>query len=83
MALNTLKFQIGKAGVTPGIVEALSLAFKNHKEIRISTLKSSGRNRDNIETIALNLTEKLKEKDIKTGHRVIGFTIILKKFNKK
>ena len=83
MALNTLKFQIGKAGVTPGIIESLVLAFKNHKEIRISTLKASGRNRENIETIASQITEMLKEKDIKCIFRTIGFTIILKKFNKK
>lgn len=82
MALKTLKFQIGKAGITPGIIESLLLAFKNHKEVRISTLKSSGRNRENIESMALDICAKLKEKNINAGHRIIGFTIILKKLSK-
>lgn len=74
-----LSFQIGKFGVTPGVIESLTLAFKNHKQIRISTLKSSGRNRDNIEQMAKDIIARLAEKKENCDYRIIGFTIILVK----
>ena len=70
------RFQIGKFGVTEGVIESLELALKNHKQVRISTLKSSGRNRENIEKMAEEITSKLKER---CEYRIIGFTIILVK----
>jgi RNA-binding protein YhbY len=76
MAVNSLGFQIGKNGLTPGIIESLELALKNHKQIRISVFKSSGRTRDTMKQIAEEITSKLKEN---CSYRVIGFTIILKK----
>ena len=75
------KFQIGKFGVTPGVIESLELALKNHKQVRISILKAAGRDRDIPKKIGENIVSRLKEKcDFKT----IGFTIILvKKAEKK
>ena len=70
------RFQIGKFGVTEGVIESLELALKNHKQVRISTLKSSGRNRENIEKMAEEITSKLTEK---CKYKIIGFTIILVK----
>lgn len=69
-----LRFQIGKFGITPGVIESLELAFKNHKSVRISVLKASGRDRDSIQKMAQEIIEKLKEK---CDFRIIGFTIIL------
>jgi RNA-binding protein YhbY len=69
-------FQIGKFGVTPGVIESLELSLKNHKQIRISALKSSGRNSDNIDSMAKDIIEKLKEK---CEYRIIGFTIVITK----
>lgn len=71
-----MKFQIGKFGVTDGIIECLELALKNHKQIRISVLKASGRTSDNIGQMAKDITSRLKEN---CEFRVIGFTIILNK----
>ena len=70
------RFQIGKFGVTEGVIESLELALKNHKQVRISTLKASGRNRENIEKMAEGITSKLTEK---CKYKIIGFTIILVK----
>ena len=70
------RFQIGKFGVTEGVIESLELALKNHKQVRISTLKASGRNRENIEKMAEEITSKLTEK---CKYKIIGFTIILVK----
>jgi len=69
-----LKFQIGKNGITPGVIEFLENAFKTHKRIRISVFKSAGRDRESIGKMALELQTKLKRK---VDFRIIGFTIIL------
>jgi RNA-binding protein YhbY len=79
MALNVMRFQIGKAGVTPGIIESLELAFKNHKVVRISALKASGRDRNSIASMAESLVSGLKTP---CDYRIIGFTIILIKKGK-
>lgn len=68
------KFQIGKFGITTGVIDSIELALKHHKQIRISALKSSGRNRDNMKKMGEEIVTKLKEK---CDFRTIGFTIIL------
>jgi len=68
------KFQIGKFGITPGVIESLELSLKNHRQIRISALKSSGRNRDNMNKMGEEIVSKLKAK---CDYRTIGFTIVL------
>ena len=75
--IGITRFQIGKNGVTPGVVDSLKLALIYHKQIRISTLRSSGRNRDNIENMAKDLTARLAEKKENCDYKIIGFTIIL------
>ena len=78
--MNEMKFQIGKSGVTPGVAQSLLLAFKTHKQIRISVLKSSGRNRENIENMAQELIKGLlSASQLNFDYKVIGFTIILRK----
>ncbi|MEM4259455.1 MAG: YhbY family RNA-binding protein [Candidatus Pacearchaeota archaeon] len=69
-------FQIGKFGVTSGAIGSLELALKNHKQVRISVLKASGRNRENITSMAEDIISKLKEK---CDYKIIGFTIVLTK----
>jgi len=77
---GSYKFQIGKNGVTEGVINSIALGLKTHKSVRISLLKSTERNRK----IVLEFAEKIK-KDIteKTGkeyrYRIIGFTIILRR----
>lgn len=73
---SVAQFQIGKQGLTLGVLEALSLVFKTHKNVRISVLKSSGRNKESIVQIADELKEKLPGRYV---YRIIGFTIILQK----
>ena len=77
---KTTKFQIGKNGITQGVIESLSLMLKNHRQIRISVLKSSGRDRENIEKMALEIQKQL---DIKCDFIILGFTIILTKSSRK
>ncbi|MEK6850603.1 MAG: YhbY family RNA-binding protein, partial [Nanoarchaeota archaeon] len=61
MTLPSIKFQIGKGGVTDGVISALAAIFKSHKQIRISMLKSSGRDRNSIEKIATDISRRLSE----------------------
>lgn len=71
------KFQIGKFGVTQGVADSLKLALMNHKQVRISVLKASGRTRDNMEQMAQDLVDKLKILGENCVYKTIGFTIIL------
>lgn len=74
------KFQIGKNGITKGVIESLTLALKNHKQIRISVLKSCCRNKEELEELA---TELKSEIPFNLKVRTIGYTIILIKLRGK
>lgn len=67
------KFQIGKNGLTDGVLQSLAQDLKHHKQVRISVLKSACRNREELNKMAIQLREKLPVKN----HRIIGYTIIL------
>lgn len=72
---TTVRFQIGKNGVTDGTIESLRLAFKHHKSVRISVLKSAARDRKEIDKIAKDLSSRLGN----YKYSIIGFTIILRR----
>jgi len=74
-----MNFQIGKQGVTEGVITTLENAFKTHKSIRISVLKNQQPTKDKVRAIADELVSKLKG-DYK--YVTIGFTIVLKKTRK-
>ncbi len=69
-------FQIGKNGINSGIVTTLDNLLETHKHIRISVLKSSGRDRSSIKTMAKDLVSKLK---YNCACKIIGFTIVLRR----
>ena len=71
--------QIGKNGITGTFIESLKNHFKNHDNIKISVLKTSTRNRDEIKKYSEEILSKLGNK---YTSRIIGFTIILKKWRK-
>ena len=79
--MNSLvaKFQIGKQGLTAGIVEALNNSLKTHKQIRVSILKSCCRDKSEIQKLVDELQEKLAAK---CSFRIIGFTIIINKLTR-
>jgi len=70
------KFNIGKEGLTHGVLESLRTCFKTHKNIRISVLKNVERDKNKMKEIAEKLAEKL-EGNYK--YRIIGFTIVMRK----
>jgi RNA-binding protein YhbY len=67
------KFQIGKNGLTEGVLQSLSQDLKYHKQIRVSVLKAACRDRKELDNLAAKLKEKLPVKNC----RIIGYTIIL------
>ncbi len=70
------RFQIGKNGVTQGVIDALNLSLKTHNQIRIAVLKSAERNRDSIRSKAEDVTRKI---NYHADYKIIGFTIIIRK----
>ena len=86
------QMQLGKSGITENFMNSLKNQFKNSQVIKISVLKSATRDRKEIEKIRDELLEKLG-KNFESSQaaekfhgnftgRIIGFTIILRKWRK-
>ena len=73
------QMQLGKSGITENFINSLKNQFKNSQVMKISILKSATRDREEIIKIENELLKKLGKNF--TG-RVIGFTIILRKWRK-
>lgn len=71
--------QIGKNGITQNFLETLKNYFKNHQNVKISVLKSATRNREELKKIAEKILESTG-KNFTT--RIIGFTIVVKKWRR-
>jgi RNA-binding protein YhbY len=74
MTFSEAQFQIGKAGLTGGIISSLNVLVKSHSRIRISVLKSATRDRAELEKMAEEIKSRV---DAKCDYKLIGFTIIL------
>ena len=70
------KFQIGKNGLTPEIINSFSLAIKTHKLLRIVVLKSACRDRAELKKMADEIKSSMP---VPIEFKIIGFTIIVKK----
>ena len=73
------EIQIGKNGLTEGIIENLKTIFTTHKVVKISVLKSARNSKDDVKKIAEEIVEKLGKK---YTYKIIGFAIIVMKFRK-
>jgi RNA-binding protein YhbY len=71
--------QIGKNGLTENFIETLKNHFKNSQTVRISVLKSATRDREELKKMTSEILEKLG-KNYTT--RIIGFTLVVKKWRK-
>jgi RNA-binding protein YhbY len=78
MAIKEL--QIGKNRITENVITTLKTYFIKNKIVKISVLKSARENREDTKLIAEKLVQSLgKNYTVK----IIGFTIILKKWRKE
>jgi RNA-binding protein YhbY len=78
--MSVTKFQLGKKGLSKEFIESLRNAFNGTDSIRLSLLKSSTRDRDERIQIADEIISKLGKG--KYTCKIIGYTIILKKWRK-
>lgn len=79
MKSNQAVLQIGKQGLTSGIIENIKNCFKTHEDVKISLLKSAGHDKLTVKKIAEKIQEELGNK---YTYKIIGFTIFLKKWRK-
>ena len=68
------KFKIGKQGLTKEVIQALILAFKNRKQVRVYLLKSATRDREE----KIQIAEQIKKQfSFHCDYKIIGYTIVL------
>jgi len=70
------EMQLGKKGLTKEFIDGLKKQFENAKNIRVKVLKSSCRDKSELEEIKEKILEKLGQN---YKARTIGYTIMLKK----
>lgn len=75
--------QLGKNGLTEQFIEGLRKTFKNRKAVKVSLLRSYSRNKEEVRKTAEKLCNELEKLgSIRVEHKIIGFTISLKKWKK-
>ncbi|MBI2044005.1 YhbY family RNA-binding protein [Candidatus Pacearchaeota archaeon] len=72
--------QLGKNGITENFMGTLKSHFKNHENVKISVLKSGTRDKQELKKMSDELLDKLGKN---YTARVIGFTIVIKKWRKE
>ena len=71
--------QLGKQKVTSNFIETLKSYFKKHENVKISALKNSTRDKNELKEISEKILDKLGKN---YTSRIIGFTIKVKKWRK-
>jgi len=77
--MSTGLMQLGKNGVTDGFIETLKNRFKKYENMKIPILKGAGHERERAKEYAEKILDKLGKN---YTARVIGFTIVVKKWRK-
>ncbi len=73
------QIQLGKQGITENFISTLKNHFKKCKTVRISVLKSAGHEKQKVNEYSKRIIEELGKNYVS---RVIGFTIVVRKFRK-
>lgn len=73
------EMQLGKNGVTDNFIKTIKNGFTFHENVRISVLKSAGHGKEKIREYKEEILNKLGNN---YTARIIGFTIVLKKWRK-
>ena len=75
--------QIGKQGLTKGMIDLLEKMFQTHELVKIAVLKSATRNRDELRKIAREICSELMKRFKKEfTFRIVGFTIFIRKWRR-
>ncbi len=73
-------FQIGKNGLTEGVLNSLKQDLKSHRQVRVTVLKSCCRNKEELKKLADKIENSIP---IKLKVRTLGYTIILVKLSNR
>ncbi len=73
------ELQLGKNGITPNFISTLDTYFSNCRTVKISVLSSARESKADVKKYADELLKKL---GVHYTTKIIGFTIILKKWRK-
>ena len=86
MVRGHTKFQIGKNGLTEGVLESLAMSFKTHKTVRIHLLKNAHEDRDSKKEKFFWADKTADEIVKKLGgnftYKILGFTIIMRRIKR-
>ncbi len=77
MALS--KIQLGKQGITKNFISTLKTHFKNNNVVKVSVLKSARESKEDTKKYSELLLNELGNK---FTSKIIGHTIVLKKWRK-
>jgi RNA-binding protein YhbY len=72
--------QIGKNGLTSGIIQAIKNSFKTRENVKIQLLKSTGHTKEKTQEIAEEIIQELGNK---YTYKILGFSIFFKKWRKE
>ena len=79
MNLGQATLHIGKKGLQESNLVTLKKLFKNRESMKVVLLKAAGHTKENVREIADKIIEELGNK---YTHKIVGFTIFLKKWRK-
>jgi len=71
--------QLGKQGITENFITTLKNHFKNHRQVRISVLKSIRKDKSQVKEFSKQILKKLGKN---YTARIIGFTIVIRKWRR-
>ena len=74
--------QIGKNGLTRGVIDAVKVMFKKHENVELRILKSFSRDREVVRKTIEQLISDLGNEGFFT-YRIVGFKVFIKKWRKK
>jgi len=73
------KVQLGKQGISENFMQTLKVHFEKYKNVKVSVMNSAGREKEKVKEYSEIILEKLGNN---FSARIIGFTIVLKKWRK-
>lgn len=74
------QIQIGKKGLSDNFIKTLENHFKNHENIKVSVLRGTGHDKEQVREYSEEILKGLGES---YTTKIIGFTIFIKKWRKK
>jgi len=74
-----IEIQIGKNGVTDGVIGRIKTEFETRERVKITLLKAAGHTKENTKEVADKIVSALGNNY--TG-KILGFTIFLQKWRK-